>query len=153
MKVKKYIFWLTVLVTFTAFASIANAEENVLGNGVTDTSFSNHIIDYGRVIYGTLIVFIILGILIFLAKKTRINSSGKYDLIEVVNSHAISTKDKLLVIRAGQEYLLIGVSNAGMNKLHTLSMNEIEQNICKYKSQTKNFSSIYATTIGKIRNA
>ena len=138
---------------FLSLGSMVKATEHELDHGVLEGPFNNNVIDYGQVIYGTLIVFIILGIMVFVLKRSRISHYGKHDLIEVINSHALSTKEKLLVIRAGEEYLLIGVSSGGINKLHTFNADDAEKNIKSNNIQAAKFSNIYTATLGRLHNA
>ena len=142
-----------IIACLILISSTANAEEQLLGNSVLDNVYNHQIIDYGQVVYGTLIVIIILGLVVFLVKKTRLHNFGKYGLVEVISSLAITTKDKLLVIRVGKEYLLIGVSNGGVNKIHTLDKNDIESLAKPGKTNAHSFANIYSSTIGRLNNA
>ncbi len=117
------------------------------------SAYSHQVIDYGQVVYGTLIVLVILGLAIFLLKKTRLNKYGQQGIVEVISSFPITTKDKLLIIRAGQDYLLLGLSSGGINKIHTLAINDVEKLTNSNNSAISSFSNIYAATIGKFRNA
>ena len=142
-----------MLLALTLFNAEVHAVEHVLGNSVLENPFNHHVIDYGQVIYGTLIVFVILGILVFLLKKSRINNFGGHEFIKIISSYPLSTKDKLIVIKVAKEYLLVGVSSAGINKLHKLNMNNIEEVTQSNNVRCNNFSNIYAATIGRFKNA
>ena len=129
-----------------------NAECKQINNNVHENAFSVSVIDYGQIIYGTLIVLIILGVTVFLFKKLRINNIGKNGLVDIISSYHITTKDKLLLIRVSKEYLLLGVSNGGISKLHTLATEDIENLSNSSKPGSHSFSKIYAATIGKLHN-
>ena len=144
MTVKIY---LIIYIAIFLFSPTTSAEEHVLGNSVFNSSYNHSVIDYGQVVYGSLIVFTVLGVLIFLLKKSRLNIYGKHDLFEVINSLSLSTKEKLIIIRVGREYLLIGVSNAGISKLHVLNPSDIENLNTSGKSLQSSFTNIYATTV------
>ncbi len=153
MKINKQIshviFFLLVIIV-----SVVHAEDNALKSDVLKSGYNLHVIDYGQIVYGILIVMFILFAAIILVKRTRLNNIGNQNgIIEVINCHPVTTKDKLLVIRAGKEYLLIGVSSNSINKIHSLNTDAVEEFINSNKKNLHNFSSIYASTIGKIHNA
>lgn len=153
MKIKQHSINITIISVFMLLGNIVDATEHELGHSVLERPFNNNVIDYGQVIYGTFIVFIILGVLVFLLKKSGVRNYGKNELIEVINSHALSNKEKILVIRVGEEYLLVGVSSGGINKLHTLNTNDAEKYLNINSAQINKFSNIYSATLGRLRNA
>ncbi|MBT8112696.1 MAG: flagellar biosynthetic protein FliO, partial [Gammaproteobacteria bacterium] len=74
-------------------------------------------------------------------------------LVEIIHSYPISTKDKLLIIKVGSEYLLLGASSSGIRKLHVLDKEDIH-NITSEKNVKKNeFSNIFVSLMSKNRHA
>ena len=149
----KYISQNSAAMILMLLSSAVSAEEKLLGRSAIQAPYSHYAIDYGQVIYGTLVVFVILGLLILLLKKSRISKYGSNGLIEIINSLSISTKEKLLVIRAGSDYLLVGISSSGINKLHELDENDVGKLSKTNNIQINSFTDIYSATIGKLRNA
>ncbi len=143
----------SIILLLVLFSVAVNAESQEISKNVLASAYSHQVIDYGQVVYGTLIVLVILGLAIFLLKKTRLNKYGQQGIVEVISSFPITTKDKLLIIRAGQDYLLLGLSSGGINKIHTLVINDVEKLTNSNNSAISSFSNIYAATIGKFRNA
>ncbi len=143
----------SIVLLLVLFSAVVNAESQEINKNMLTTAYSHQVIDYGQVVYGTLIVLVILGLAIFLLKKSRLNKYGQQGIVEVICSFPVTTKDKLLIIRAGQDYLLLGLSSGGINKIHTLAINDVEKLTNSNNSHISSFSSIYAATIGKFRNA
>ncbi len=143
----------SIILLLVLFSVAVNAESQEISKNVLASAYSHQVIDYGQVVYGTLIVLVILGLAIFLLKKTRLNKYGQQGIVEVISSFPITTKDKLLIIRAGQDYLLLGLSSGGINKIHTLVINDVEKLTNSNNSALSSFSNISAATIGKFRNA
>ena len=139
-------------IIFVLYSISINAECKQINNNMYENAFSVSVIDYGQIIYGTLIVLMILGGTVFLFKKLRINNIGQNGLVDIISSYHITTKDKLLLIRVSKEYLLLGVSNGGINKIHTLATEDIENLTNSLKPGSHSFSKIYAATIGKLHN-
>lgn len=152
VKNNKY-FANSIFIFLVLFSIAVNVECQEVGQSVVANAYSHQVIDYGQVVYGTLIVLVILGLAIFLLKKSRLNKFGQQELVEVISSLPVTTKDKLMIIRIGQDYLVLGVSSGGINKIHTLTLNDIEKLTNSKNSQLPNFSNIYAATIGKFHNA
>lgn len=143
----------SILILLVLFCIAVNAECQEVDQSVVASAYSHQVIDYGQVVYGTLIVLVILGLAIFLLKKSRLNKFGQQGLVEVISSLPVTTKDKLMIIRVGQDYLLLGISSGGINKIHTLTVDDIDKLTNSANSHLPNFSNIYAATIGKIHNA
>ena len=120
---------------------------------VLNSSYSHHVIDYGQVIYGAVIVFVFLAVFIFVLKKLRLGKFGNENIVQVISSHPLSAKEKLQVIKVGQEYILIGISNSGINKIHQLRKDVIEKDIENRKNSNESFTNLFASTLNKFNHA
>lgn len=117
------------------------------------SEFGKPIINYGQIIYATLFVIIIIVLALFLLKKIRFNNVTSQDLIKVIYSYSISSKDKLMIVKAGSDYLLLGASNAGVRKLHVLDQDYIQDISSEENIKSNEFSNILVNLLGKNRNA
>jgi len=115
--------------------------------------FGKPIINYGQIIYATLFVIIIIVLALFLLKKIRFNNVASQGLIKVIYSYSITSKDKLLIVKAGPDYLLLGASNSGVRKLHVLDQDYIQDISSEDNIKTNEFSNILVNLLGKKRHA
>jgi flagellar protein FliO/FliZ len=58
--------------------------------------------------------------LAWLAQKLRAGGRLKSGLIEVVSGVSLGAREKVVLLRVGQEQVLVGVSPAGMRALHVI---------------------------------
>jgi flagellar protein FliO/FliZ len=58
--------------------------------------------------------------LAWLAQKLRAGGRFKSGLIEVVSGVSLGAREKVVLLRVGQEQVLVGVSPAGMSALHVI---------------------------------
>ncbi len=111
------------------------------------------VIDYGQIIYAAVFLILMVFGALFLVKKSNFNHSNSAGFIDIVYNHAITSKDKLLIVKIGEEYLLLGVSAAGINKLHELDKETIQKMMSEKNIKTNDFSNILVNLISKHRNA
>ena len=116
------------------------------------TDFGKPIINYGQIIYATLFVTIIIVLALFLIKKLRFNNIHSQSLIKIIYSYSITSKDKLLIVKAGPDYLLLGASNSGVRKLHTLDKEYIQDISSEDNIKTNEFSNILVNLLGNKRH-
>lgn len=57
----------------------------------------------------------------WLLKKLQQNQSGGRGHLKVVSVLSLSAKERVVLVQAGAEQVLMGVSSAGIQHLHTLS--------------------------------
>ncbi len=115
--------------------------------------FSNPSIDYEKVVFATIFLIILLFAALFFIKKVRFNNLSNQGLIEVIYSYPISTKDKLLIVKAAHEYLLLGSSSAGIRKIHVLDKEHINSLQNNTRPSTNDFANILVSLIGKKNHA
>ena len=58
--------------------------------------------------------------LAWLAKRLRAGGRLKSGLIEIVSGVSLGAREKVVLLRIGQEQVLVGVSPAGMRALHVM---------------------------------
>ena len=118
-----------------------------------NSTYSQHIIDYNQVIYGSVVVFILLAVFIFVLKKFRQGRCSNENFVQIVSSYPLSTKEKLQVIRIGQEYILIGVTGTSISKLHQLSKEDVEKGMNDKKYKNTNFSGVFSAMLSRFNHA
>jgi flagellar protein FliO/FliZ len=65
-------------------------------------------------------VLALLGALAWLAQKLRNGSRVRGGLIEILSGVSLGTRDKVVLLRVGDEQVLVGVSPSGMRALHVI---------------------------------
>jgi flagellar biogenesis protein FliO len=110
-------------------------------------NYGKPVVDYGKIIYTTVVVIIFILIVLIALKKFRVSNIKAQSLLEVVYSHSISTKDKLLIIKAGHEYLLLGLSNSGLRKIHVLDHDYVQNSISSGNINKQEFANIFTTIL------
>ncbi len=115
--------------------------------------FGKPIINYGQIISATVFMVVMIIIVLFLLKKLRFNAIPSQGLIEIVHSYPISSKDKLLIIKVGSDYLLLGSSGSGIRKLHILDKEDIHNITSEKNIKTNEFSNIFVNLLSKNRHA
>ena len=115
-------------------------------------SLGKPVINYEQIIYA--LVFLVIMVLgaIFLIKKSKFNGTGTTGFIDIVYNYAITSKDKLLIAKVGDEYLLLGMSSSGINKLHEINKEIIQRSMSENNIKTNDFANILVNLIGKHRN-
>ena len=116
-------------------------------------AFGKPVINYGQIIYATVFVVAIIFIALFLLKKLRFNTVASQGFVEIVHSYPISSKDKLLIIKAGSDYLLLGSSSTGIRKLHVLDKDDIHNITSEKNIKSNEFANIFVNLVSKNRHA
>lgn len=115
--------------------------------------FGKPIINYGQIISATVFVVVAIVIALLLLKKLRFNTASRPGLVEIVHSYPITSKDKLLIVKAGSEYLLLGASSSGIRKLHILDKDDIDSVSPENNIKTNEFANIFVNLMSKNRHA
>lgn len=58
--------------------------------------------------------------LAWLARRLRAGGGSRAGLIEIVSGVSLGAREKVVLLRVGQEQVLVGVSPAGMRALHVM---------------------------------
>ena len=115
--------------------------------------FGGPSINYGQIISATIFIIAMIVVVLFLVKKTRLAVPSSQSLIDIVHSFSISSKEKLLVVRVGSDYLLLSSSPSGINKIHQLDNEDIDEKISENSLSNNEFSNIFLSLVGKNRHA
>ena len=87
--------------------------------------------DFWKVILGLLFVIGCILLLSFFVKKIHGIGLTNHSFFQVISGVSLGSKERLLLVKAGEEYLLIGVSPGRVNKVHdfgkTLNLPEKER--------------------------
>ncbi|QMU60411.1 MAG: hypothetical protein GKR92_01340 [Gammaproteobacteria bacterium] len=150
-KYKKITILVMQLLLLFCITSSAYCQE--VGKESFSGEFAKPIINYGQIIYATLFVIIIIVFALFLLKKVRFNNMNGQGLIKVIYSYSVTSKDKLLIVKAGPDYLLLGASNSGIRKIHDLDQDYIQDISSEDKVKTNEFSNIFVNLLGKNSHA
>ena len=116
-------------------------------------NFGKPVIDYEQIIYAVLFLVILVVVGLFLVKKSNFSNPNNTGLIDIVYNYAINSRDKLLIAKIGKEYLLLGVSNTGIRKLHVLDNDYIHKITSEKNIKSNDFANVLMNIVGKHRNA
>ncbi|MFK7815356.1 MAG: FliO/MopB family protein [Gammaproteobacteria bacterium] len=115
--------------------------------------FGGPTINYGQITTATIFIIVIIIIALLLLKKTRFAVPPNQGLLEVVHSFPISQKEKLLIVRVGSDYLLLGSSVSGIRKIHTLDKEEVGKSMSENDTKKNEFTNIFVNLMSKNRHA
>jgi len=73
-----------------------------------------------RTLASLALVLAVLGGCAWLARRLRAGSSFRSGLIEIVGGISLGGREKVVLLRVGDEQVLVGISPAGMRPLHVL---------------------------------
>jgi flagellar protein FliO/FliZ len=65
-------------------------------------------------------VLAVVAALAWLARRLRGAAAQRGSLIEIVSALPLGTREKVLLLRVGEEQVLVGISPAGMRALHVI---------------------------------
>jgi flagellar protein FliO/FliZ len=71
-----------------------------------------------RVLMGLFLVIVVLILLSWLLKRLNIAQIGSSKGFETIATMALSTKEKMVLLKVGRRYLLIGIGAASVNTLY-----------------------------------
>ena len=150
-KYKKTVVSIVLISLFFGLATARYCQEIL--NTQFSGSIARPIIDYSQIIYAVLFLLAMIIAAIFLSKKSKSNHSSRSEIIDIVYNYAISSKDKLLIVKIGEEYLLLGISSSGVRKLHVLDKEFMCKAVSANNIKSNEFSNIMVNLIGRHRSA
>ena len=74
-----------------------------------------------RMIVGLAIVLALLGATAWVSRRFRVGGGLRGGLIEVISGLSLGTRERVVLLRVGDDQVLVGVSPSGMRTLHVLS--------------------------------
>lgn len=111
-----FVLMLIVLVTNDASAQAAGEAVSV-PTGVASTDLWAPTL---RMIMGLGGVLAILGILAFAAQRLRKGNAFKSGMIEIISGVSLGGREKVVLLRVGDDEVLVGMSPSGMRPLHVM---------------------------------
>ena len=79
-----------------------------------------------RMIVGLAIVLALLGATAWVSRRFRVGGGLRGGLIEVISGLSLGTRERVVLLRVGEDQVLVGVSPSGMRTLHVLSRTQAE---------------------------
>jgi flagellar protein FliO/FliZ len=106
-----------------ASAAEAVSEAVTPPTGVTNTDLWAPTL---RMILGLGGVLVVLGVLAFIAKRLRQGNAFKSGMIEIVSGVSLGGREKVVLLRVGEDEILVGMSPSGMRPLHVMHRTVVE---------------------------
>ncbi len=142
-----------VVITLLSLIAVLSLTTSVFGQEqVKDTftaEFGGPAINYGQITTATVFIVVIIIIALLLIKKTHLTNIPNQGLLEVVYNYSVSSKEKLLVVRAGSEYLLLSSSASGIRKIHIMNKEDIGACMSEKNMHKNEFANIFINMMGK----
>ncbi len=135
----------TAVITSALFGTLAWAEDTAQVNNIGSYS-----IEALKVVMSLVLVLFIFYVGITLFKKYLGGAYKANSSIRVLGGLSIGHKEKLVLVAAGNVNLLLGVSSAGVNKLHCFSEHEFPESEQSENEEVKSFSQHLNKLTGKI---
>ncbi len=88
-----------------------------------------------RMVLSLGVVLGLVAALAWVARRLRAGGRLKSGLIEVVSGVSLGAREKVVLLRVGQEQVLVGVSPAGMRALHVMRDTEGSQRFATLMEQ------------------
>ena len=88
----------------------------VMAKPVVDTGIDAN--QFWKVMLGLFFVLVCIIVLAYVVKKVNGIGLTNHHFFQVISGVAIGTKERLLLVKAGDEYFIIGVSQGGISKIH-----------------------------------
>lgn len=96
--------------------AVVFAQESAAGNAVAEQLAQSSL----RMIGSMLAVLALVGICTWALRRWRERQGGDGGSIEIVSGVSLGSKDRIVLLRVGEEQVLVGVSAAGMRSLHVV---------------------------------
>jgi flagellar protein FliO/FliZ len=74
-----------------------------------------------RMAAGLAVVLGLLGVAAWASRRFRISGRLRSGLIEVVSGISLGAREKVVLLKVGEEQVLVGISPAGMRTLHVIT--------------------------------
>ena len=116
-----FLLLLIALVTNDATAVEVAGEAATPPTGVASTDLWAPTL---RMIMGLGGVLAVLGILAFAAQRLRKGNAFKSGMIEIISGVSLGGREKVVLLRVGDDEVLVGMSPSGMRPLHVIRHNK-----------------------------
>lgn len=111
--------------SFFFFASDAFSAEEISGNtsstGVNISSASMNSSYLIQLILGLVVVLVCVVVLSWFARKMNKFNASSNDSLKIISGISMGTREKVILLQAGNEQILVGVTPGNINRLHVLN--------------------------------
>ncbi len=108
--------WILTAFALASQADVVLADEpGWVGGGSIDTATSGM-----RVFFSLLVVLVVLAGSAWAARWLRQRQTSAGEPIEIVSGVTLGAKERVVLLRVGDEQVLVGVTPAGMRRLHVI---------------------------------
>ena len=90
-----------------------------------------------RMIASLVAVLAVVGALAWIAGRLRNGGRLQAGLIQIVSGVSLGSREKVVLLRVGNEEILVGVSPSGMSPLHVLHAREPEARFSDYMEKSE----------------
>ena len=90
-----------------------------------------------RMIASLVAVLAVVGALAWITQRLRNGDRLQAGLIQVVSGISLGSREKVVLLRVGDEEILVGVSPSGMSPLHVLQARKPETNFSDYMEKSE----------------
>lgn len=90
-----------------------------------------------RMIASLVAVLAVVGALAWITQRLRNGGRLQGGLIQVVSGISLGSREKVVLLRVGDEEILVGVSPSGMSPLHVLRSRKPETNFSDYMEKSE----------------
>lgn len=101
-------------------SSFAIAQQSVAGNAVAEQLAQSSL----RMVGSLLSVLILVAVCGWALRRWRDRRNVDSESIEIVSGISLGSKDRVVLLKVGDEQVLVGVSPAGMQSLHVMRHSE-----------------------------
>jgi len=98
------------------FQGIAGAQESAAGNAVAEQLAQSSL----RMVGSLLAVLTVVAVCSWCLRRWRDRQNVSNESIEIISGLSLGSKDKVVLLRVGDEQVLVGVGPAGMQSLHVI---------------------------------
>lgn len=106
---------------------------------------------FTQMLFGLIVVLVIIFILAGVFKRLNLVNVGGNNLINVVASHALSNKERLVLVQVGDDQILVGMSPGNIRKVHKLTSNVYKESSGPLSEGDTDFTRMLKSVLNKSR--
>jgi flagellar protein FliO/FliZ len=111
-------FGLTALLLLAGPALAAGPQASIATGGLPTGDLTAAAI---RMVLGLAVVLALLAATAWLSRRFRVGGGMRGGLIEVISGMSLGARERVVLLRVGNDQVLVGVSPSGMRTLHVLT--------------------------------
>ena len=145
LKIQKFIFGIVLLISVS---NLSAAEEKPIINNLDQTGDMSAAY-LSQFVVGLLVVLLCIIALAWIAKRfNRLQSSVNGEL-QVLGGLSMGARERIVLVKVGDEQLLLGVSPGRINALHVMDAPIVKQNVSNEHSFGKDFAKQLNTALSR----